>query len=77
MILFIEFCNWAIRKNLDLEDDDNALWFCKFLLFSKFNFTNFTKKFVITTMTVSFMQNCKIFLMKEKSDGIQGSINWN
>lgn len=25
MILFIEFCDWAIRKNLDLEDDDDAL----------------------------------------------------
>ena len=25
MILFIEFCDWAIRKNLDLDDDDDAL----------------------------------------------------
>lgn len=25
MILFVEFCDWAIRKNLDLEDDDDAL----------------------------------------------------
>jgi hypothetical protein len=25
MILFIEFCDWAIKKNLDLEDDDDAL----------------------------------------------------
>lgn len=24
MILFIEFCDWAIKKNLDLEDDDDA-----------------------------------------------------
>ena len=22
-ILFIEFCDWAIKKNLDLEDDDD------------------------------------------------------
>ena len=25
MILFIEFCDWAIKKSLDLEDDDDAL----------------------------------------------------
>jgi hypothetical protein len=25
MILFIEFCDWAIRKNLDLEDDDDLV----------------------------------------------------
>ena len=24
-ILFDEFCNWAISKNLDLEDDDDDL----------------------------------------------------
>ena len=23
-ILFDEFCDWAIKKNLDLEDDDDA-----------------------------------------------------
>jgi hypothetical protein len=23
MILFDEFCKWAIKKSLDLEDDDN------------------------------------------------------
>jgi hypothetical protein len=23
MVLFSEFCDWAIKKNLDLEDDDN------------------------------------------------------
>ncbi len=23
MVLFIEFCDWAIKKSLDLEDDDN------------------------------------------------------
>ncbi len=22
-VLFDEFCNWAIKKNLDLEDDDD------------------------------------------------------
>ena len=26
MILFDEFCQWAIKKNLDLEDDDDLLW---------------------------------------------------
>ena len=25
MILFIEFCDWAIKKNLDIDDDDDAL----------------------------------------------------
>jgi hypothetical protein len=25
MILFDEFCQWAIKKNLDLEDDDDLL----------------------------------------------------
>jgi Ca2+-binding EF-hand superfamily protein len=25
MILFDEFCEWAIKKNLDLDDDDNLL----------------------------------------------------
>ena len=25
MILFIEFCEWAIRKNLDIDTDDDAL----------------------------------------------------
>ena len=24
-ILFIEFCDWAIRKNLDLDTDDDAM----------------------------------------------------
>jgi len=23
MVLFSEFCDWAIKKSLDLEDDDN------------------------------------------------------
>ena len=23
MVLFDEFCNWAIQKNLDLDDDDD------------------------------------------------------
>ena len=23
MVLFIEFCDWAIKKSLDLEDDDD------------------------------------------------------
>jgi len=23
MVLFIEFCDWAIKKNLDLDDDDD------------------------------------------------------
>ena len=23
MLLFIEFCDWAIKKNLDLDDDDD------------------------------------------------------
>ena len=23
MVLFSEFCEWAIKKTLDLEDDDN------------------------------------------------------
>ena len=27
MILFIEFCNWAIKKNLDIDTDDDVLWF--------------------------------------------------
>ena len=25
MILFDEFCDWAFKNNLDLEDDDNSL----------------------------------------------------
>lgn len=25
MILFIEFCEWAIKKNLDIDEDDDAL----------------------------------------------------
>ena len=25
MILFIEFCQWAIKKNLDLDTDDDLL----------------------------------------------------
>ena len=25
-VLFDEFCQWAIQKNLDLEDDDDDLW---------------------------------------------------
>ena len=29
MILFIEFCQWAIKKNLDLDTDDDLLWKCK------------------------------------------------
>ncbi len=28
-ILFDEFCQWAILKNLDLEDDDDDLWINK------------------------------------------------
>ena len=26
MILFIEFCQWAIKKNLDLDTDDDVMW---------------------------------------------------
>ena len=26
MILFIEFCQWAIEKNLDIDTDDDVLW---------------------------------------------------
>jgi hypothetical protein len=25
MILFIEFCEWAIKKSLDIDEDDDAL----------------------------------------------------
>ena len=25
MILFIEFCDWAIKRNLDIDTDDDAL----------------------------------------------------
>ena len=23
MVLFVEFCDWAIKKSLDIDDDDN------------------------------------------------------
>lgn len=27
IVLFSEFCEWAIKKNLDIDDDDDAMWF--------------------------------------------------